>query len=359
MARKKKDDAQQKAGVESGSQNREQKAEKQVAQQGNEQKTQAQKAVVTTTEGNTIDKIRVFQKEGATMVQADYGRLIPDGKTVEERRVNMRTQLSRQLTSEQAQEYQRLYANDPVKVKEFAVQAAYPMHVDDATFHLKDTTINDRKVNYIIIEKITEDTLLLNALRKDGVDVDHMTREERAAVVAAMSPEAKQKAMAGAEGLVDKWQLAFGEKGNPNSRFYGIMNHEELASFRHRAEVTLGYEEMKDKNGKVVRDKRGNPETREVIKGIGAPLTMADIAGRMEQRVLAKQQDNEAKLEAAKKVDWSKFKLPSAANITALRYTPSKEHPDRVWLNGKMNGIDYSAYCRRMRPLPLETKWLP
>lgn len=356
MARKKKDDAQQKAGVESGSQNREQKAEKQVAQQGNEQKTQAQKAVVTTTEGNTIDKIRVFQKEGATMVQADYGRLIPDGKTVEERRVNMRTQLSRQLTPEQAQEYQRLYANDPVKAKEFAVQAAYPMHVDDATFHLKDTTINDRKVNYITIEKITEDTLLLNALRKDGVDVDHMTREERAAVVAAMSPEAKQKAMAGAEGLVDKWQLAFGEKGNPNSRFYGIMNHEELASFRHRAEVTLGYEEMKDKNGKVVRDKRGNPETREVIKGIGAPLTMADIAGRMEQRVLAKQQDNEAKLEAAKKVDWSKFKLPSAANITALRYTPSKEHPDRVWLNGKVNGIDVFGLLSKNETIAVRNK---
>lgn len=163
------------------------------------------------------------------MVQADYGRLIPDGKTVEERRVNMRTQLSRQLTPEQAQEYQRLYANDPVKAKEFAVQAAYPMYVDDATFHLKDTTINDRKVNYITIEKITEDTLLLNVLHKDGVDVDHMTREERAAVVAAMSPEAKQKAMAGTEGLVDKWQLAFGEKGNPNSRFYGIMKNWHLS----------------------------------------------------------------------------------------------------------------------------------
>lgn len=357
MPRKKKDDTQQKAGVESGSQNREQKAAKQTdQQQSDDQKMQTQKVAVTTTEGNTIDKIRIFQKEGATMVQADYGRLNPDGKTPEERRANMRTQLARQLTPEQAQEYQRLYADDSAKAKEFAVQSVYPMHVDDAAFHQKDTVINDRKVNYITIEKITEDTLLLNALYKEGVNVDRMNREQRTAAIAAMSPDTKQKVLDSAKGLLDKWQLAFGEKGNPDSRFYGIMNHEELASFRHRAEVTLGREEVKDKNGNTVRDKRGNPETREVIKSVGAPLTMADIAGRVEQRVLARHQDNEAKLEAAKKVDWSKFKLPSAANITGLRYTPSKEHPDRVWLNGKVNGIEVFGLLSKNETIAAKNK---
>ena len=69
-------------------------------------------------------------------------------------------------------------------------------------------------------------------------------------------------------------------------------------------------------------------------------MTMADIAGRMEQRVQAQRQTNGEKLDAAQKVDWSKFKLPSAANVTSLRYSAAKDNPDRVWLSGKVNGIE-------------------
>ena len=60
-------------------------------------------------------------------------------------------------------------------------------------------------MNYITIEKITEDTLLLNALRKDGVDVDHMNREQRANLIASMTPDAKDMAVKGSEGLIGKW----------------------------------------------------------------------------------------------------------------------------------------------------------
>ena len=54
MAKKNVEDAQPKAVAEAGSQEESQKGQEQ----------QAQKAKVTTTEGNTIDKIRVFQKDG-------------------------------------------------------------------------------------------------------------------------------------------------------------------------------------------------------------------------------------------------------------------------------------------------------
>ena len=310
MARVKTEKAQSKTAAAEGSQ----------VENQNENNEKTAKAKVTTTEGNTIDRIRVFQKDDATMVQVDYGKLNPDSKTPEEKRAGMRTQMSRQLTSEQAKTYQDLYAKDPVQAKEFAVKTAYPMHVDDAAFHQKNANINGRDVNYITIEKITEDTLLLNALRKDGVDVDHMNREQRANLIASMTPDAKDMAVKGSEGLVGKWQLAFGEKGNKESRFYGIMNAEDLASLRHRAEVTL--------------DEKGQ------VKSVGKPMTMADIAGRMEQRVQAQRQTNGEKLDAAQKVDWSKFKLPSAANVTSLRYSAAKDNPDRVWLSGKVNGIE-------------------
>ena len=70
---------------------------------------------------------------------------------------------------------------------------------------------------------------------------------------------------------------------------------------------------------------------------------MAEIAGRMEQRVQAQRQTNGEKLEAAQKVDWSKFKLPSAANLTGLRYSAVKDNPDRVMLHGQVNGIEVSG----------------
>ena len=258
MAKKKNENEQPKAAeVEKGSVES-QKTESEKAQENHH------RVAMTTTEGNTIDKIRIFQEDNATKVQADYGKLKPDAETTEEKRAGMRTLLSRELSPEQAKEYQRLYADDPAKAKEYAVTSAYPMHVDDAKFHQKDTEINGRKVNYM--------------------------------------------------------QLSFGEKGNTDSRFFGLLNKEELASIRHRAEVTL--------------------DEHDQVKNVGKPLTMADIAAKVENRVVAQRLVNEKKLADAQKVDWSKFKLPSAANITGLHFSGVKDNPDRVWLKGKVNGID-------------------
>ncbi len=76
MARVKTEKAQSKTAAAEGSQ----------VENQNENNEKTAKAKVTTTEGNTIDRIRVFQKDDATMVQVDYGKLNPDGKTPEENR---------------------------------------------------------------------------------------------------------------------------------------------------------------------------------------------------------------------------------------------------------------------------------
>ena len=116
MAKKNVESEQPKVAVaEGGSENRQEKAD--------EQKTQ--RSGIVTTEGNTLDKIRIFQKDGATMVQADYGKLNPNGKTPEERRAKMRTQISRPLTAEQSAEYQRLSKENPAQARNMQIGRAH------------------------------------------------------------------------------------------------------------------------------------------------------------------------------------------------------------------------------------------
>lgn len=278
MAKKKVEGEQPKVAVELGAQ------EETRQEQAQEKKS----GKIVTTEGNVIDKIRIYQDViGVTGVQAEYGKLC-EGKTAEERRAGMRTLFPRIFTREQRKEYQRLYAEDPNKAKEFAVRQAYPMFVDDAAFHKCDTTINGRKVDYIILEKLKEEDL----------------------------PEDKKH-------LAGLWQLSFGEKGKLDTHFIGILNKEELACIVHRADVTL--------------DRKGN------IESIDDPMSMADIAAKVENRVRDYRQAQEMKLEAAQKVDWNKLlsthKLPEGVSLTNLHFAPSKDNPDRVWLTGKANGI--------------------
>lgn len=279
MPKKKVEGEQPKVAVEQGAQ-----------EEPRQEQTQEKKSArIVTTEGNIMDKVRVFQNEaGATTVQAEYGKL-REGKTAEERRAGMRILMSRPLTPEQGKVYQDLYKEDPNKAKEYAVRQAYPMFVDDAAFHKRDTTVNDRKVDYIILEKLKAEDL----------------------------PK-ENKHLAG------QWQLSFGQKGMLDTRFFGILNREELAMIRNRAEVTF--------------DEKGQ------IKSIGRPMTMADIAGRVENRSLSQRQAKAAKLESVQKIDWNKLleknKLPEGVALTNLRFSPVKDNPDQVWLSGKANGIE-------------------
>ena len=267
----------------------------------NEAKEQkAPKSGIVTAEGNVIDRIRVFQDGKTTKVQVDYGKYNTAGKTETERRKGMRILPPRVLTPEQSKEYQRLSAEDANKAKEYAVRSAYPMHVDEAAFRQKNAEINGRKVDYIIIEKL--------------------------------DPE---KLGEGNKNLAGRWQLSFGEKGNDASRFYGIMNREEIASFKHRGEVTL--------------DDKGQ------VKSVGAPLTMADIAGRMENRVKAEREAKAAKLEPAQNVNWSQFKFADGVKIDKLHYAPSSD-PDHLYIKGKVNGIELSSQLTSTQTLALKNK---
>lgn len=247
---------------------------------------------ITTTEGKTLDNVRVFMdSKDVAKVTASYGKLNPDGKNNEEKRKNMSGLMSRPLTAEQTAEFKRLggiYSKDAL---DYVARAAFPMHVDDAKYHEKNTVINDRPVNYIVIEKLDEKNL------KDD-----------------------QKHLAG------EMQISFGIKGDKESRFYGLLNDEEKAMLRHRSEVHL------DKDGK--------------IKSLGAPLTLAAIAGRVEQRVMTHRQARTEKVNAAKAVKWDNFKLPEGAKVDKLRWSPSKE-PDRIRLSGIVNGLEVSALLSR------------
>ena len=279
MAKKKTVSEQPKTAAEIGSQ-----------EETRQEQTEVKKsAKVVTTEGNTIDKIRIFQDEsGATRVQVDYGKL-KEGNTSAERRAFMHTLMSRPLTPEQGKVYQSLYAEDPNKAKEYAVRQAYPMHVDDKTYHNKNTTINGMKVDYINLEKLTAEKL-----------------------------DEKSKHLAGS------WQLSFGQKGKLDTRFFGLLNTEEVSMIRNRAEVTL--------------DEKGQ------IKSVGRPLTLADIAAAFHTRVKTEREAKEAKLKAVEKINWkelvSKNKLPEGVTVSNLRYINLPDKPDQVLLTGKANGIE-------------------
>ena len=257
-----------------------------------EQTQEKKSARIVTSEGNTIDKIRIFHDAvGIIMVQADYGKL-KEGNTAKERRAGMYTLSCRFLNRSQRMEYQRLNAEDPNKAKEYAARQAYPMHVDDKTFHNKNTTINGRKVDYINLEKLTAEKL-----------------------------DEKSKHLAGS------WQLSFGQKGKEDTTFIGILNTQERAMICHRCEVEI------NKNGNIV--------------GLGEPLTMADIAARVEKRILEHRKAQDMKFETAKNVDWKKLfsthQLPEGAKLQNVHFSQAKNDPDRIWISGKVNGVEIFA----------------
>ena len=87
-----------------------------------EQTQEKKSARIVTSEGNTIDRIRIFHDAvGIIMVQADYGKL-QEGNTAKERRAGMCTLSCRFLDRWQRKEYQRLNAEDPNKAKEYAAR---------------------------------------------------------------------------------------------------------------------------------------------------------------------------------------------------------------------------------------------
>lgn len=299
--------------------------------QNREKKTEAKfqpKSSFATTDGNVLDTVKLYPKNGTVYVQAEYGKLNPDGKTSEERRKGMHRLLGRPLTAEQSAEYQRLHAENPAAAKEYALKAAYPMHVDDKAFGESVGTVNGRQVDYVMIKKLDYRDLLS---QDQQVQYDKLAKTDKNAAVEF----AKQNIPADRQKLLNKWQLSSGIKGNTESRFVGIMTREEVASYHHRAVVTL--------------DDKGQ------VKTVGAPISKLGLAAAVETRSLEQRQAASEKLAAAEKVDWSKFKLPEGAVVTGLNYAPSK-NPDQVWLRGKVNGIDVSGLLSRNETTALRNK---
>lgn len=225
----------------------------------------------------------------AVVCDAVYGKLV-EGKTGKEAEVNLKKIPNRALTPEQQLQYQRLNAKDPKAALEYAVTAAYPMHVDDKKFYHAEGEVNGKPVNYIIVRKLTEDDV-----------------KNQAGVV----EESKR-------GLIGRWRLSAGiAKGESLKPV--ILTKEELASYRHRAEVEL------NSKGEVVK--------------VGKPITLLELADTAVKRSVAAHEAREAALKEVHSIDWNQYHAPLGAKLSHL-YTKDSNEEDRQWINGKVNGVE-------------------
>lgn len=332
-----KEDVKPEAVVENGSKNLEKKT--------GEQKTP--KFSVPTSDGKVLDKPRFYPSGDIYMVQAEYGKLDPAGKTAEERRAGMVMLMSRALTPEQTKEFLRLNVEDPAKAKDYAVRAAYPMHVDADAFHQKEATVNGKSVNYIVLEKVTEDALVLDSLRKNGADLS--TPEKTKAALEGVTADQRAKILEGKDYLVGKWRLSFGNTNEKGSHFVDYLNSEELAMVKNRAHVVMENKPIKNKDGSPSLDENGKQRTREVITSVGTPVSMADIAAHMQLRVAPKHE--------AKNIDWSQYQLPKDVTLKGLRYADDKRYPDQLWVNAKVGVLSVSGLLTKVETAALRNKY--
>lgn len=325
MAKKKNEDVKPEAGVEKGSENQVKTEEPKVQK--------SQKFSMATTDGRVIDNVKVAYdlKAKATTVSIDIGQLNPTKKNP---RNGMNTVAARALTPEQAAEYSRLSDSDPKKGLEYAVKAAFPMHYDGAAFSKGDAEVNGRHVDYIVVENVTEKSVLLSALHKEGVKVFDMDAAGQQEAIDKMDPAKKESVLAANKGRIGNAEISFGEKGNTESRFLPrALNAQERAMRWERAEVTGSMKPVTDKEGKPVKDENGKQKMKFVIESVGKPITLADIAAHVENRV----RDRQEKLEGAQKVDWSKFHLPEGASFTKNPKYNKVGDPDRVEIEAEVN----------------------
>lgn len=260
-------------------------------EQDKKKKNERKPSGISTTDGRIIRNasVKFIKAAGITIVaNALYGKLI-EGKTGKEAEANLKKLPNRALSKDDLLQYQRLADTDPKAALEFAVKAAYPMHVDDRAFGNAVGEVNGKSVNYIVVKKLTEDDIK----DKNGV-VNESSRN-----------------------LIGRWQLRTGIAKGENTVV--ILTPEETAMYRHRAEVKL------DSKGSVV--------------SVGKPVTMLELADRAVRRSLADRQTREAALSEAKGIDWGQYHAPLGARLTHL-YTKDSNEADRQWINGKVNSVE-------------------
>lgn len=294
---------------------------------------------VITDKGHVIDGIQTFvrKEDGAMMVKGEYGKVKEGDPGIV---VGAEKLIAHPIPEIHLPEYNALFRaaeskkEAPNEAKIFAAQVAFPMFIHEDKFMAKEAEINGRKVDYINVETLTEDKLIAQKLK-----LFNLPANEQKARLAALSEDERAAALKGSEKLVGRWQLSFGEKGNKDSRFVGIMNREEVMSFKARADVQIITRPAKDAEGKKILKQDGSPVMKDNII-TGKSITLAELAGKVENRVKearVQQQLRQASLESASKVDWSKFKLPENVSVSKLRFADS-EYPGRAWITGKVMG---------------------
>jgi len=342
------------------------KTEKPVAEVKNEAKKPEVKENVSpvqikTSAGNTLDRVKVFPIGSTVMVQAEYGKLHPEEKKSADQRKDMKRLLSRPLSPAQSLKYQELAKTDQNAAREYAAREVYPMHIDEAKFDNREAEINGRPVNYINFEKQTVETLALSEILAGKLKIEGITPDD----VRSGKVKAKDLADKGlkAEDLsedvrkyIGKTQVAFGMKGDPKSRFMGLLTNDEKLSLDNRVEAKWTKVKEKGADGKMVE------KNKAVV--VGGPMSKADIAAAVEKRVLARQQAHNERLASAQKfVDYVKAnpdraKVPEGIQLTGLRFVNTSD-PAKKILKGSANGIDVSALLTKNETTAMLNKMLP
>ena len=266
--------------------------------QGKDGPDKGERFSMKTTEGRNIDSIKVkMDAAGAPYVSGQYGRKIENPQEGQKVRDNMRDLPKIPLTPEQSAEFQRLHVTDPKAAKEYVVREAYPMFLDDKSYHLNPTQGEDGKMHITPFEH--------KGQKFDYVTLELVDKKDREGNVVTNSKGNPVKV----------FEMGVGEKGNKDSRRFGQLNDVESALIQNR---------------RYIREEDG-------VKLPGKPVTLADIAKSFMSRI-----ERAAVMKDIKAVDWEKCKLPEGIKLEGARWTNSSK-PDQAWLNGRINGVELSG----------------
>ena len=285
-------------------------------------------ASITTTKGHVIDRISVNADPNygnKIMVKMEYGKLDKSAKSVQDQRKNMKV-FKAPLTGDALKQYQKLFETDKAAARVFAVKTMFPMHVDDKAFEVSEGVVNDQKVDYININKISEDDLIVEKLKLFDLDP-----EQRKAKLAELSAAERAEVLKDVKNLVGRWRLTAGEKGK--TRMVAYLTPEEVASRKLRREVI-----------KLDANRR--------VEKVGKPLTLVALADIAVRRAVAERQERNANIEDAKSVNWGKYHFPEGAKVSVRG--PFSKNPNVLYAT--VNGVEISGVLSKQELTALSSK---
>ena len=274
-----------------------------------------------TTDGKRITSAYVkSDKKNTLWVNATY---VEQGKDKKDG-----VKLVRPLTEEQARAFVQLPEEQKM---DFAVRAAFPMHVDGKAFNATVGEVDGEAYDYAFVEKITEDVAARKyAYKKDGISIDAKDAdaiEHYKGIIAALPEDERNEVYKN----VGKETANIGVKGGV--KHSSILTVNDQQSLRLRADVKAHTE--------AVDPNKPNGKKRVVIDSVGAPMTKAAIL----MRSVKASEKYQAQREKVKTIDWSKYTVPAGVKLTGLKsFNPTKpEQAGRLGLQGKVNGVSVTA----------------